>query len=136
MCSRRRPADAFEELLQVQDLALRHNRNRSWPDGLFDQFSRFDGMQANWDPPDHAGAYLHIKRLLDLHDVTSPGEFITAPPVVDSERLVTVYESESAGRGSFVRQVPEDRFPSAWMDGSYSLRNTDPSAPAKFREFR
>ena len=90
-------------------------------------------MQANWDPPDHAGAYLHIKRLLDPHDVISPGEFITAPPVVDSERLVTVYESESAGRDHLSGNYP--RIISFSVDGRFIfVRNTDRSAPARFRD--
>ena len=103
------------------------------PDGLFDQFSRFDGIQANGDPPDHAAAYLHIKRLRDLHDVTSPGEFITATSVVDSERFVTVYESESAGKDHLFGNYP--RIVSFSVDGRFIFaQNTDPAAPARFRE--
>ena len=90
-------------------------------------------MQTSGDPPDGGGAYLHIKRPLGLHDVTSPEEFITSPPVVDTERFVTVYESESAGRDHLSGNYP--RIISFSVDGRFIfVRNTDPSAPARFRD--
>ena len=92
-------------------------------------------MQASGDPPDDAGAYLHIERLLDPHEVTSPGEFITAPPVVDNERFVTAYESESTGTDHLFGNYP--RIISFSVDGRFIFaRNTDPAAPARFPGFR
>ena len=124
------PVRLFDELLLLEELTLHGNLQLSLPNGMFGEFSRFDGMQANGDPPDDSGSYPKIQRFLDRHGVTSPEEFIAALPAVYRQRFAMVYASEAPAQphvsGDFPRIVSwggDGRFTFAW--------NTDASAPAE-----
>ena len=127
------PGGIFDELFLLEELTLHENRFTSLPDGLFEEFSRFDGMQADGIQPDNSGAYPRIRRFLDRHDVSSPEEFIAALPSLYLQRFVLMYESESPAQPHVSGEHP--RVISWGADGDFIFSwNTDPDAPAMFRE--
>ena len=127
------PADIFDQLFLLEELTLDDNSFSSLPDGLFAEFSRFDGMQANGDPPDNSGSYPRIQRFLDGHSVSSPEEFIEALPALYKQRFAMMYESKAAAQDSV--SVDHPRIIAWGADGNFIFAwNTDPDAPSQFRD--
>ena len=124
------PVYLFDELLLLEELTLADNPLLSLPDGMFGEFSRFDGMQANGDPPDDSGSFPKIQRFLDRHSVTSPEAFIAALPAVYRQRFAMVYASEAPAQPHVSEDFP--RIVSWGGDGRFTFAwNTDASAPAE-----
>ena len=88
-------ASDFDGLVRLETLDLSGNVLTSLPDGLFEELSLFDGMQADGSQPDNSGPYPRIQRFLDRHAVSSPEEFIAALPTSYLQRFVLMYRSES-----------------------------------------
>ena len=127
------PEDTFEPLFLLEEVTLEDNLFASLPVGLFDDFSRFNGIQANGDPADNSGSYPRIQRFLDRHDITSPEEFIAALPPLLKERFAMMYSSEAAARDHVSAEHP--RIISWGADGQFIFAwNTDAEAPPEFRE--
>ena len=127
------PADIFRELFLLQELTLSGNRLTSLPDGLFGELSRFDGFQANGDPPDNSGPHARLRRFLDRHSITSVEEFISALPALHQERFVMVYRSEALAPQAITEEHPriiawgaDARFVFSWP--------TNPETPHPFGE--
>ncbi|MCY4497956.1 MAG: leucine-rich repeat domain-containing protein, partial [Rhodospirillaceae bacterium] len=125
--------DVFDQLFLLEELTLDDNSFTDLPQDLFDEFSRFDGMKENGDAPDNSGDYPRIKRFLSRHDVTSPEEFIAALPDLYRERFVLMYDSKAAAAAHVSADHP--RVISWGADGNFIFAwNTDPDAPAEFRD--
>ena len=127
------PDGIFDGLFLLEELTLHENRFTSLPDGLFEEFSHFDGMQADGSQPDNSGSYPRIQRFLDRHEVSSPEEFIAALPPPYLQRFVLMYRSESPAAPHVSGDYP--RVISFGGDGAMTFAwTTDPSAPAPFRQ--
>ncbi|MYB17838.1 MAG: hypothetical protein F4Y16_02430, partial [Holophagales bacterium] len=126
-------ADTFEQLFMLEELTLHDNELTSLPDGMFDEFSWFDGTGADGSAPDNSGSYPRIQRFLDRHDVTSPEEFVAALPELYQERFAIMYQSKALARDHV--SVEHPRIVSWGAHGQIIFAwNTDPDAPSNFRD--
>ena len=127
------PRDIFAQLFLLEDLTLSGNPALSLPDGMFDDFSRFDGMQQDGELAADSGNYSRIDRFLAKHNITSPEEFIAAPPPLYKERFTVVYRSEALAQDHVSSDYP--RIISFGGDGRFTFAwNTDVDAPSEFRD--
>ena len=127
------PNGIFDQLFLLEEITLNDNQLTSLPEGLFEELSRFDGFAANGDAPDNSGSNPRIQRFIDRHSITSPEEFIAALPDAYKQRFVLVYSSEAAAAAHVSGDYP--RAISFGGDGALTFAwNTDPSAPAEFRQ--
>ena len=126
-------SNTFEQLFLLEDLTLSDNPDLELPGGMFEDFSRFDGMQSNGELTADTGAYPHIDRFLTKHSITSPEEFIAALPPLYKERFIVVFRSKAAAKDHVSGDHP--RIISFGADGRFTFAwNTDPDAPSRFRE--
>ena len=127
------PDGIFDQLFLLEEITLNDNQLTSLPEGLVQELSRFDGFAANGDAPDNSGSHPRIQRFIDRHGITTPEEFIAALPDAYKQRFVLVYSSEAAAAAHVSGDYP--RAISFGGDGALTFAwNTDPSAPAEFRE--
>ena len=127
------PAGIFDQLFLLEEITLNDNQFTSLPEGLFEELSRFDGFAANGDAPDNSASYPRIQRFIDRHSITSPEEFIAALPDAYKQRFVMMYSSEAPAAPHVSGDYP--RVISFGGDGALTFAwNTDPSAPAMFRQ--
>ena len=112
-------SNTFEQLFLLEDLTLSDNPDLALPDGMFGDFSRFDGMQSNGELTADTGAYPHIDRFLTKHSITSPEEFIAALSALYKERFTVVFRSKAAAQ-DLCPVITRGSFPLAQMDGSPS----------------
>ena len=126
-------SNTFEQLFLLEDLTLSDNPDLALPDGMFGDFSRFDGMQSNGELTADTGAYPHIDRFLTKHSITSPEEFIAALSALYKERFTVVFRSKGGRTGPVSGDHP--RIISFGADGRFTFAwNTDRDAPSNFRE--
>ena len=127
------PRDVIAQLFLLEELGLSGNSGLSLPDGMFDDFSRFDGMQSSGELATDTGEYPRIHRFLTKHGITNPEEFIAALPPLYKERFAMVYRSKAAAQLHVSGRHP--RIISFGGDGRYTFAwNTDPDAPSEFRD--
>ena len=127
------PDGIFDQLFLLEEITLNDNQLTSLPEGLVQELSRFDGFAANGDAPDNSGSHPRIQRFIDRHSITTPEEFIAALPDAYKQRFVLVYSSEAAAAAHVSGDYP--RAISFGGDGALTFAwNTDPSAPAEFRQ--
>ena len=125
------PRDIIAQLFLLEELSLSGNSGLSLPDGMFDDFSRFDGMQSSGELAADTGEYPRISRFLTKHGITNPEEFIAALSPLYKERFTMVYRSKAAARLHVSGRHP--RIISFGGDGGYTFAwNTDPDAPSEF----
>ena len=126
-------SNTFEQLFLLEDLTLSDNPDLALPDGMFGDFSRFDGMQSNGELTADTGAYPHIDRFLTKHSITSPEEFIAALPALYKERFTVVFRSKAAAQ-DLCPVITRGSFPLAQMDGSSSPGTPTETHRPIFRE--